>query len=397
METIRAMSKAKSTAMMCVVVSGMALVACSGESTRRDHQAERADGGAASNVDFQPGHEEEPGEGPPADSGRGTRVLQIAELPCSFGNGSCGVFDDGSLRCWGAFGSSPHPDNCFPGCPTGPLPCAMVPTPWPEFSNVKSFFGASCDEGSTGPICVTTMDGTVECSGVGTVAGLHDVVQVGGGLSHACALLEDGHVACWGENGNGQLGVPSIPVATLTPTLVPGLTGVAQIEVGGSTTCARLTDGTVKCWGFIGSGTGGCATGPATGCVGSPTTVPGITGTVEIAGGCARRLDGSVTCWSFGAGATEPFGPGSHVIALVGGHCARRDDGSVWCWKGSSTPLEIPALHGAVQVSFSGTTVCFVRADGTFSCYGTDDCFGELGNGTIGSPAVCGACYGGGA
>ena len=33
-----------------------------------------------------------------------------------------------------------------------------------------------------------------------------DVVQVVAGVSHSCALIDDGTVRCWGSNGHGQLG-----------------------------------------------------------------------------------------------------------------------------------------------------------------------------------------------
>jgi alpha-tubulin suppressor-like RCC1 family protein len=38
------------------------------------------------------------------------------------------------------------------------------------------------------------------------VANITDATDVSVGATHACALIGDGTVECWGRNGNGQLG-----------------------------------------------------------------------------------------------------------------------------------------------------------------------------------------------
>src|SRR5207253_9476887 len=45
-----------------------------------------------------------------------------------------------------------------------------------------------------------------------------------------------------------------ISVARWVPTSVPGLSSVAEIALGGVHTCARKTDGTLACWGQNGYG-----------------------------------------------------------------------------------------------------------------------------------------------
>ena len=71
-----------------------------------------------------------------------------------------------------------------------------------------------------------------------------------------CAVLTDGSATCWGNNGSGQLGLGEDAYAeyVLDATPVAGLTGVAELSLGEWHACARLTAGTVRCWGSNTSG-----------------------------------------------------------------------------------------------------------------------------------------------
>lgn len=86
------------------------------------------------------------------------------------------------------------------------------------------------------------------------------------GTWHSCALVDDGHVWCWGSNLHGQLGNPELDrVSHLPPNRVAGLEGVSAIEATQDTTCA-LAAGDVYCWGKndlgqLGTGTSGETTG----------------------------------------------------------------------------------------------------------------------------------------
>ena len=72
-------------------------------------------------------------------------------------------------------------------------------------------------------------------------------------------------VYCWGSSGNGQIGLgdPTLPAnhdgcinfCRLTPSRVidtsdAPLSGVSAIEVAYQGVCARMTDHTLRCWGF---------------------------------------------------------------------------------------------------------------------------------------------------
>ena len=76
-------------------------------------------------------------------------------------------------------------------------------------------------------------------------------IELGGG--HTCAVSSDNTARCWGRNLFGQLGNP-VNVGTFTPnptpSVVSGLSGVAQLHAGDAHTCATTSAGVVSCWGM---------------------------------------------------------------------------------------------------------------------------------------------------
>lgn len=82
------------------------------------------------------------------------------------------------------------------------------------------------------------------------------VIAAGGDTS--CARIDDGTVRCWGSDALGQLGDGRAGGFSPSPTLViasPGaasnnpLQSVELVRVGGSSVCAKLADRSVRCWG----------------------------------------------------------------------------------------------------------------------------------------------------
>lgn len=74
-------------------------------------------------------------------------------------------------------------------------------------------------------------------------------VSIVSGNRHYCALLADGRVACWGGNELTQLGTGST-VSRREVVLVEGLASRAtRIDAGHNHTCALLENGAVACWG----------------------------------------------------------------------------------------------------------------------------------------------------
>jgi alpha-tubulin suppressor-like RCC1 family protein len=82
------------------------------------------------------------------------------------------------------------------------------------------------------------------------------VETLGMGGHHTCAHLEDGSAYCWGWNSNGQVGVDPLVEGTdvYSPTLVGGLSGVIGFGLGTYHSCAVLNNGQVNCFGENGYG-----------------------------------------------------------------------------------------------------------------------------------------------
>jgi alpha-tubulin suppressor-like RCC1 family protein len=182
------------------------------------------------------------------------------------------------------------------------------------------------------------------------------VTAMGAGDLHTCAALDNGELRCWGTNEEGELGLGD-KTARLRPdqavNLGPGRTAV-EIAAGFHFTCARLDNGEVKCWGLNRDGQLGLGdTSPRL----SPATAVALGDgrtAVEIAAGfafaCARLDDGTVKCWGdnasgqLGVGDSEgrvsptdavDLGSGLKAVEIAAGliHvCARLDSGIVKCW-----------------------------------------------------------------
>ncbi|MGB1624495.1 MAG: RCC1 domain-containing protein, partial [Candidatus Poseidoniaceae archaeon] len=78
------------------------------------------------------------------------------------------------------------------------------------------------------------------------------------GQTHACAILDNGDLKCWGDDWKGQLGDGGSNTDTSAPSstaidLGTGRTAVA-IAAGSWHTCAILDNGDLKCWGADGDG-----------------------------------------------------------------------------------------------------------------------------------------------
>jgi alpha-tubulin suppressor-like RCC1 family protein len=128
------------------------------------------------------------------------------------------------------------------------------------------------------------------------VPGLSNIRAVAGGKLHSMALTHSGTVFAWGSNSYLQLGNSNNSNAVFkTPVQIPGLTNVKAIAAGPFNSAALLADGTIKVWGNNGwgqLGNGGYANSP------TPITLAVVRDAVGLSYGnghlLALKRDGSV-------------------------------------------------------------------------------------------------------
>jgi len=129
------------------------------------------------------------------------------------------------------------------------------------------------------------------------------------GRAHSCGVVVSAipmmlgtarHLRCWGQNRNLQVGSCSSCPERLFPALVPSepphLAGVRSLALGEQHSCAVLMDGELHCWGDNGSGQLG---GGDTGTKNPPRRIGAGFASV-FAGGqhtCGIDAEGRLFCW----------------------------------------------------------------------------------------------------
>ena len=247
---------------------------------------------------------------------------------------------------------------------------------------------------------------------------VHKVVSIVAGDYHACALMDDHSLRCWGENTDGQIGDGTTTNATRPVTPIGMGSGVTSYALARQATCA-VQSGVNRCWGdgrLIGDGV---TTNRAT-----PTQTSGLSGVQTVYGGgssyefCTRST--SVTmlqCWG-AAGVGEktgnvltPYSLTSVTAPIVasGGSsfgCAA-GTAKVWCWGGDSklqmgasetscgqqtssatpcAPTVLASVTDAASLAAWANGACALVVGGAVKCWGDQE-WGTLGNGVVSTAA----------
>ena len=76
-------------------------------------------------------------------------------------------------------------------------------------------------------------------------------VDIDAGQNHACAVLDNGSIVCWGYNNYGKLGSSFSSLANSLPVYINTTQNKSftQVSTGYDHTCALLENGTGMCWG----------------------------------------------------------------------------------------------------------------------------------------------------
>ena len=196
-----------------------------------------------------------------------------------------------------------------------------------------------------------------------------DVRAIANGDHHSCAVMSDGSVRCWGYNDAGQLGFASTEAChviegedfpcTSKPTRVPGLATVTAIVVGEAHTCALLANATVRCWGQNRAGQIGDGAAPDRH---QPTVVPKLDDVVQLAAGdrhtCALSSDGTVRCWGYNEARRLGFDSTDVCYGI---------DSRIECMRSPTVVPDLGRVHGIM--AGEDRTCAFLR-DGTSRCWG---------------------------
>lgn len=185
-----------------------------------------------------------------------------------------------------------------------------------------------------------------------SVSGVTTASQVWSGGSHTCARLNNGRVTCWGSDSRGQLGDSISLTNQPTPVTISNsdISTATAVSLGNEHSCALLSGGGIKCWGSDQSGQLGDNLAAADQAL--PVDVSSITSATQIAVGlnhsCARLSTGSMVCW--GADLNGQLGNGSptaneytqvtvnslnsvYLISAGGNEsCALLSNNQMYCW-----------------------------------------------------------------
>jgi alpha-tubulin suppressor-like RCC1 family protein len=263
--------------------------------------------------------------------------------------------------------------------------------------------------------CGATTDGEVHCwgvlSGLGlgsaghgvpvAVPGVANAAVVSAGRKYACALLRDGRAMCWGSDTEGKLGIGGTPTGeVMAPAEVEGGHRFSNLGLGSMTSCGRLLDGRVACWGSNSSGQLGTGGSPVHV---SPAEVQGGHRFRSLAAGesttCGVDQTAGLWCWGedYDGDGPSQIAPQNEWAEVDVGSlqaCAVTTGGEAYCWGRSSSgalgngqrgssldPVRVQSNTKFVMIATGWDFTCAAPASGDAECWGTNQ-RGELGTGS---------------
>ncbi len=222
---------------------------------------------------------------------------------------SCGLKAAGSVACWG--------DN----------DSVVSPIPAGSYLSVSAGYQHTCGSKADGSVACWGYNGFGPVSPVGGIpAGPY--VSVSAGVYNSCGLKADGSVQCWGAGAPGSTGLYQLGQSTVPAAMIAaGSAGFGQIAAGNAHACQVLRDGTLSCWGDDSEGQTDAPAGLFTQVVAGDSH------------SCAIGSDGETTCWgrNGGVNTTRLVSSISRQLAPApdGAICVLAVPNSTWCYRGA--------------------------------------------------------------
>ena len=215
--------------------------------------------------------------------------------------------------------------------------------------------------------------------------------EIATGTDSTCALSRDSRVVCWGDGSFGQRGIGSTWSAggapgemgdsLVTMSLPVGSLAVA-IRSGPYHVCIVTRGGTVACWGWngdgqVGIGSSDWAIGDTPNQVGSGlqfARLPSGFSAIAVACGldftCALSCPSTVLCW------------GSNIMGQLGVMSAVSQIGKLPADMPSLLkPVALPDNSSVLSLSCGTRHACVLHVNGQVACWG-DNTYGQLGIGS---------------
>lgn len=298
---------------------------------------------------------------------------------------ACAVMDNGTVRCWGRNdvgerGTPPSSDD------------AATPVEVPGVTDAVDIVMGG-DSGSSGDIaCAIKKNASATCWGGKQMIPeqpLTDIASIALGGGTGYIVKSDGSVWGWGSSAFNALADGTASAGPDKPLVqIAGVQNAKQIAAGQNHACALLGDGTVTCWGYPNKHQ-------------LPTPIAGIAGATAIYAMSQRDrtcavLSDATQCWGDDLVPT-PLPELANITKIAGRNhsCALDTNGVVWCWgdnndlgqlgtKGrASVPSVVQRLgRPVVDIAVGNAFTCAAYDNGEAACWGYNQ-RGQIGDGTL--------------